>query len=98
MVYGVFFFLHQIYRNMLLVNIRVFFRFLYNHIRDLRDHVLKLPKKKQMKEWQKIQEGVSNQVLLRIVSCCQIASKLTSHYKVRFLTEIYQVYEMKYVW
>lgn len=75
-----------------------FFRFLYNHIQDLRDHVLKLPKKKQMKEWQKIQEGVSNQVLLRIVSCCQIASKLTSHYKVRFLTEIYQVYEMKYVW
>lgn len=62
--------------------IELFDRFLYNHIQDLRDHVLKLPKKKQMKEWQKIQEGVSNQVLLRIVSCCQIASKLTSHYKV----------------
>ncbi|XP_061197771.1 cyclin N-terminal domain-containing protein 1-like isoform X2 [Saccostrea echinata] len=62
--------------------IELFDRFLYNHLQDLRDHVLKLPKKRQMKEWSSLQEGVSNQVLLRIVSCCQIASKLTSHYKV----------------
>lgn len=74
--------------------IELFDRFLYNHIQDLRDHVLKLPKKKQMKEWQKIQEGVSNQVLLRIVSCCQIASKLTSHYKA-FLFQVVSINRAK---
>ena len=62
----------------------IYFRFLYNHVHDLHDHVLKLPMKRQIKEWQKIQDSVSNQVLLRVVSCCQIASKLTSHYKVGF--------------
>ncbi|XP_078338797.1 cyclin N-terminal domain-containing protein 1-like isoform X2 [Crassostrea virginica] len=62
--------------------IELFDRFLYNHVHDLHDHVLKLPMKRQIKEWQKIQDSVSNQVLLRVVSCCQIASKLTSHYKV----------------
>ncbi|XP_048780494.1 cyclin N-terminal domain-containing protein 1-like isoform X2 [Ostrea edulis] len=74
--------------------IELFDRFLYHHLQDLRDHVLKLPRKRQLKEWVGLQEGVSNQVLLRIVSCCQIASKLTSHYKVvsinrakRFLCE-----------
>ncbi|XP_061197770.1 cyclin N-terminal domain-containing protein 1-like isoform X1 [Saccostrea echinata] len=74
--------------------IELFDRFLYNHLQDLRDHVLKLPKKRQMKEWSSLQEGVSNQVLLRIVSCCQIASKLTSHYKA-FLFQVVSVNRAK---
>ncbi|XP_062594226.1 cyclin N-terminal domain-containing protein 1-like isoform X1 [Saccostrea cucullata] len=74
--------------------IELFDRFLYNHLQDLRDHVLKLPKKRQMKEWNSLQEGVSNQVLLRIVSCCQIASKLTSHYKA-FLFQVVSINRAK---
>ncbi|XP_074655761.1 cyclin N-terminal domain-containing protein 1-like [Tubulanus polymorphus] len=35
-----------------------------------------------MSDWQSILDRISNQMVLRIVSCCQIASKLVSHYKI----------------
>ena len=53
------------------------------HIQELHEHVLKTAGiKTRTKEWTEIKKRVSNQIVLRVISCIQIASKLTSHYKV----------------
>lgn len=74
--------------------VELFDRFMLKHVNDLYSHVLKTNSKKQKKDWNLILDRIKNQVTLRLVSCCQIASKLTSHYKVvtaskarRFLNE-----------
>ena len=54
------------------------------HIEELHQHVSldssSLAAKQQ--DWRIIVRRVSRQLCLRIVTCCQIASKLNSHYKV----------------
>ncbi|XP_071144761.1 cyclin N-terminal domain-containing protein 1-like isoform X1 [Mytilus edulis] len=74
--------------------VELFDRFMLKHVNDLYSHVLKTNSKKRKKDWNLILDRIKNQVTLRLVSCCQIASKLTSHYKVvtaskarRFLNE-----------
>ena len=52
------------------------------HIRDLFAHVQKMEREQKQKDWQAIMHRVQNQVLLRVVTCCELASKLTSHYRV----------------
>lgn len=53
------------------------------HVKDLHEHVINsVSLKTRGREWQDIKKRVTNQVVLRVVSCIQIASKLTSHYKV----------------
>ena len=52
------------------------------HIQDLYQHVLTLSSWNQSRDWQTIMDRVHTQVPLRIVSCCQVASKLTSHFRV----------------
>ena len=55
------------------------FSFMVQHIYDLFKHI---KKSGRYSDWLGTMERVKNQVVLRIVTCCQIASKLTSHYKV----------------
>lgn len=57
-------------------------RFLLQHVHDLYSHVENLDSSREMKleEWKSIQIRVRTQLMLRAVSCCQIASKLTSNY------------------
>ena len=62
----------------------IIFRFMLKHVNDLYSHVLKSRSKHKLKDWNLILGRIKNQVTLRLVSCCQIASKLTSHYKVSF--------------
>ncbi|XP_052286387.1 cyclin N-terminal domain-containing protein 1-like isoform X2 [Dreissena polymorpha] len=57
--------------------------FMLQHVNDLHQHVLKSGNlKTRDKDWLDIKKRVSNQVVLRIITCIQIASKLTSHYRV----------------
>ena len=53
------------------------------HIVELYDHVYTntSPSAQKQSEWQNIVDRVQKQLYLRVVSCCQIASKLNSHYK-----------------
>ena len=61
----------------------ILYRFMLQHIQELHEHVLKTAGiKTRTKEWTEIKKRVSNQIVLRVISCIQIASKLTSHYKV----------------
>ena len=63
----------------------VVFRFMVRHIQDLYTHVQNMSSKNRKQDWLVVMDRVRNQVLLRAVSCCQLASKLTSHYKVIML-------------
>ncbi|KAL5015345.1 hypothetical protein ScPMuIL_009615 [Solemya velum] len=64
------------------VAIELFNRFIFKHIQDLYSHVQNSGSNYKKRDWQAIMDRIQNQVLLRVVSCCQIASKLTSHYRV----------------
>ncbi|KAK7497955.1 hypothetical protein BaRGS_00010826 [Batillaria attramentaria] len=77
--------------------IELFDRFMHKHIADLYEHVYtsSSPPAQKQSDWRGILERVQKQLVLRVVSCCQIASKLNSHYKVitvarakRFLLEV----------
>lgn len=58
-------------------------RFMIQHVQDLHEHVTNSSHiKTRGKDWEEIKKRVTNQVVLRVVSCIQIASKLTSHYRV----------------
>ncbi|KAK2159479.1 hypothetical protein LSH36_152g04050 [Paralvinella palmiformis] len=59
----------------------LFERFMVIHIRDLHKHAKGL-KNNRLKEWKIILDRVRSQLPLRALSCCQVASKLTSHYKI----------------
>ncbi|GFO02219.1 cyclin n-terminal domain-containing protein 1-like [Plakobranchus ocellatus] len=60
----------------------IFDRFMTRHINDLYAHVQNSNSSKKKSDWACILDRVKNQAFLRILSCCQIASKLSSHYKV----------------
>ncbi|KAJ8319773.1 hypothetical protein KUTeg_001360 [Tegillarca granosa] len=64
--------------------LELFDSFMLQHIEDLYNHVLKSGSKvsKMKKDWLAIQERIKSQIHLRMVSCCQIASKVTSHYRI----------------
>ncbi|XP_059158527.1 cyclin N-terminal domain-containing protein 1-like [Physella acuta] len=62
--------------------LEIFDRFMLKHIQDLYEHVQNTKSTKKKCDWECILERVKNQAFLRILSCCQIASKLSSHYKV----------------
>lgn len=71
--------------NMLdLLSFSVCGRFLLQHVYDLYSHVVNLEAshEKKLEEWKSIQIRVKTQLMLRAISCCQIASKLTSNYAV----------------
>ncbi|XP_055958358.1 cyclin N-terminal domain-containing protein 1 isoform X2 [Patella vulgata] len=62
--------------------VELFERFMTKHVQDLYNHMKTTSSKTKQKDWNEVLDRVQNQLLLRLVSCCQIASKITSHYKV----------------
>ncbi|BFZ24016.1 hypothetical protein BsWGS_27055 [Bradybaena similaris] len=60
----------------------IFDRFMLKHILDLYAHVQNSKSNSKKTDWECILGRVKNQIFLRILSCCQIASKLNSHYEV----------------
>ena len=61
----------------------LFFRFMAKHVCSLYDLIRSNSDTNQQKNWKEVENRVKTQVPLRIMSCVQLASKLTSHYKVR---------------
>ena len=53
------------------------------HVCSLYDLIRSNSDTNQQKNWKEVENRVKAQVPLRIMSCVQLASKLTSHYKVR---------------
>lgn len=53
------------------------------HVCSLYDLIRSNSDTNQQKNWKEVENRVKTQVPLRIMSCVQLASKLTSHYKVR---------------
>lgn len=58
----------------------LFHRFMVSHIKELYVHVLNSKKLDSPIVWQDVEERLKHQVILRAVSCVQLASKLSSHY------------------
>lgn len=59
------------------------------HVVELHNH-LKESSHNKASDWTEVMKRVKNQVVLRIVSCIQIASKLTSHHRVRSVLHLLQ--------
>ncbi|XP_064610465.1 cyclin N-terminal domain-containing protein 1-like isoform X2 [Liolophura sinensis] len=64
------------------IAVELFNRFMIQHVKDLYKHVCESSSRTKRKDWLGIMERVQNQLILRILSCCQLASKLSSHYRV----------------
>ncbi|XP_033764102.1 cyclin N-terminal domain-containing protein 1-like isoform X3 [Pecten maximus] len=62
--------------------LEIFDRFMVQHIKDLYSHVTQSGSNHCRSDWKALLDRIKNQLKLRAVSCCQIASKLTSHYKI----------------
>ncbi|XP_046564585.1 cyclin N-terminal domain-containing protein 1-like isoform X2 [Haliotis rubra] len=78
-----------------LLAVEIFNRFMTRHIEELYNHVLTSDSQTKRSDWDKILQRIIKQQALRITSCCQIASKLTSHHRIisvnrarRFLCEL----------
>ncbi|KAL3862449.1 hypothetical protein ACJMK2_008413 [Sinanodonta woodiana] len=60
----------------------LFERFMLKHVKELYSYVLTSKNRNKNKSWMDIKARVHNQVFLRVISCIQIASKVTSHYRI----------------
>ncbi|KAL4221667.1 hypothetical protein ACF0H5_019924 [Mactra antiquata] len=63
------------------LSLELYDRFMNKHVEELYNHVKESGQNKAT-EWNEIMKRVKNQVELRIVSCIQISSKLTSHHRI----------------
>lgn len=81
--------------------IEIFDKFMAKHVCSLYDLIRSNSDTNQQKNWKEVENRVKTQVPLRIMSCVQLASKLTSHYKLvtptkgqRFLNSIGHCYTL----
>lgn len=58
----------------------LFHRFMTGHVEELYTHVINSTKLASPIAWNDVEERLKHQVILRAVSCVQLASKLSSHY------------------
>ncbi|XP_023243828.1 cyclin N-terminal domain-containing protein 1-like [Centruroides sculpturatus] len=64
------------------LTLEIFDRFLIKHVEDLYAEVEERNKqKKQSLKWHEVESRIQNQLILRILSCMQLASKFNSHYQ-----------------
>lgn len=61
----------------------IFNRFMSKHVCGLYELIRSNSETNQQKNWKEVENRVKTQLPLRVMSCVQLASKLTSHYKVR---------------
>ena len=69
--------------QLIFIRSMTFFRFMAKHVCGLYDLIRSNSDTNKQKNWKEVENRVKTQVPLRIMSCVQLASKLTSHYKVR---------------
>lgn len=67
--------------------IELFHRFMSRHVCELYDHVQLSKSSPQPINWDTVEERLTHQVTLRALSCLQLASKLSLHYKIISLTK-----------
>ena len=60
----------------------LFHRFMLNHIIELYEHVKDSQKTESPIQWSDVENRLKHQIVLRAVSCVQLASKLSSHYSI----------------
>ena len=58
------------------------YRFMIKHIRSLYQLIQTSSAVDKLKDWNEVEERIKNQMPLRLLSCVQLASKLSSHCKV----------------
>lgn len=58
-------------------------RFMAKHVCDLYELIRSNSETNLQRNWKEVENRVKNQLPLRVMSCVQLASKLTSHYKAR---------------
>lgn len=58
-------------------------RFMAKHICDLYELIRSNSETNLQRNWKEVENRVKTQLPLRVMSCVQLASKLTSHYKVK---------------
>lgn len=64
--------------------LRFFFRFMVKQAENIcRQATIQLRDKTVLQNWRALKEQLFNKFILRLVSCVQLASKLSFHYKVR---------------
>lgn len=64
-------------------------RFMAKHICDLYELIRSNSETNLQRNWKEVENRVKTQLPLRVMSCVQLASKLTSHYKVKSSELIY---------
>lgn len=81
--------------------IEIFDRFMAKHVCDLYELIRSNSETNLQRNWKEVENRVKNQLPLRVMSCVQLASKLTSHYKAitpskgqRFLNSIGHCYTL----
>ena len=57
-------------------------RFMAKHVCDLYDLIRSNSETNLQRNWKEVENRIKTQLPLRVMSCVQLASKLTSHYKV----------------
>ena len=62
--------------------IDLFVRFMASHVTELYAHVQSTRKSSSPIEWETVQDRLTHQVTLRAVTCIQLASKMSLHYKI----------------
>lgn len=61
--------------------VELFHRFMVRHIKELYEHVCSSANSNSPITWRDVEERLKHQLTLRAVSCVQLASKLSSHYR-----------------
>nr|XP_058944021.1 cyclin N-terminal domain-containing protein 1-like [Pocillopora verrucosa] len=81
--------------------IEIFDRFMAKHVCDLYDLIRSNSETNLQRNWKEVENRIKTQLPLRVMSCVQLASKLTSHYKAitpskgqRFLNSIGHCYTL----
>ncbi len=62
--------------------IDIFVRFMTRHVTELYAHVQSTRNSSSPIEWETVQDRLTHQVTLRAVTCIQLASKMSLHYKI----------------
>lgn len=68
--------------------IELFHRFMSHHVCELYNHVEQTQHSQSPINWTTVEERLTHQITLRALSCLQLASKLSLHYKIISLSKV----------
>lgn len=84
-------------RMIKVVSLRFLFRFMVQHIVSLYEFIQNSTAVDKQQDWDEVEERIKAQMPLRLLSCVQLASKISSHHKVACLFQYYcEISSLKY--